>query len=448
MRIATSTIYAQQTAAITEQQALYAQIGQQISSGKQLTDPGDDPARIAQDLALHSAIDETNQQSTNVQNATSELTTTDSALSSLTSVLQSARQLAVQGSTGSLTVEQRKALGSQIDQLLQQAIAVGNTSYAGRYVFAGTANTPNGPVQQQGNPTSSVSFLGNGQSQGQLVYNGQQFTLSTSFGAAFNYQAADGSPDVFQTLIALRNTLVNGTAVDQSAAAINRPGTVVYGPQGVPTSPPPTTLGTPNVFGVAPVADSSGNFSISINGTVNGVQGVATITVPPGAAIDDGVAPPVGTSVVARINAATATTGVTASYNAKTQRIVLTGTGTFYVTDVASPGAANTGNLTKVLGLAPQADFVQNVSTQLGDIDHVLNGVLSTRAFVGARIQTLGSVQNQLQTTVTDNKSTESSIEDVNVAAAVSKFSQTQTALQAAYATTTKLESKTLFDYI
>ena len=178
------------------------------------------------------------------------------------------------------------------------------------------------------------------------------------------------------------------------------------------------------------------------------MQGVATITVPPGAAIDDGVAPPGGTSVVARINAATATTGVTASFNAKTQRIVLTGTGTFYVSDVASPGATNTGNLTKVLGLAPQADFVQNVSTQLGDIDHVLNGVLSTRAVVGARIQALGSVQNQLQTAVTDNKSTESSIEDVNVAAAVSKFSQTQTALQAAYATTTKLESKTLFDYI
>ena len=38
------------------------------------------------------------------------------------------------------------------------------------------------------------------------------------FGAVFNYQSADGSPDVFQTLITLRNTLANQTAVDQSAA--------------------------------------------------------------------------------------------------------------------------------------------------------------------------------------------------------------------------------------
>jgi flagellar hook-associated protein 3 FlgL len=448
MRIATSSIYAQQTAAIDDQQALYAHVSQQLSSGKQLATPSDDPARIAQDLSLHTAIDETNQQSTNVQSAVSKLTTTDSALSSLTSVLQSARQLAVQGSTDTLTAQQRTDLGNQIDQLLQQAIAVGNTSYAGAYVFAGTTKTANPPVQQQGNPVSAVSFLGNEQAQGQLVYNGQEFALSSTFGAVFNYKSADGSPDVFQTLITLRNTLVNQTAVDQSSAAINRAGAVVYGPQGVPASPPPTTIATPNVFAVPPVADSTGNFSITINGSVNGVQGIATITVPPGAAIDDGVAPPGGTSLVAKINAVTATTGVTASFNTKTQRVVLTGTGTFYVNDAPSPGAANSGNLTKVLNLAPQADFVQNASTQLGDIDHVLNGVLSARSVVGARIQALGTIQNQLQTNVTDNKSTESSIEDIDVAAAVSKVSLTQTALQAAYSTTTKLESKTLFDYL
>src|SRR5665213_376404 len=109
MRIATSTIYAQQTAAIDDQTALYAQVSQQLSSGKQLANPSDDPARIAQDLTLHTSIDETTQQSTNVQNAVSELTTTDGALSSLTSVLQSARQLAVQGSTETLAAQERTA---------------------------------------------------------------------------------------------------------------------------------------------------------------------------------------------------------------------------------------------------------------------------------------------------------------------------------------------------
>ena len=47
MRIATSTIYAQQTAAIDDQQALYAQTSMQLSTGKQLNAPSDDPAIIS-----------------------------------------------------------------------------------------------------------------------------------------------------------------------------------------------------------------------------------------------------------------------------------------------------------------------------------------------------------------------------------------------------------------
>lgn len=448
MRIATSTLYAQQTAAIDDQQALYAQTGLQLSTGKQVSEPSDDPARIAQDLSVRTAIDATGQQSKNVQSAISELTTTDSALSSLTSVLQSARQLAIQGSSDTLTAQQRAAIGSQIDQLLQQSVAIGNTTYAGRYVFAGTAASGNAPVQPQGDPIAGVTFGGNEQEQGQLVYNSQQFALSTTFQAAFNYSSSDGSPDVFQTLIALRNTLVNGSVVDQSAASINRAGAVVYGPQGLPASPAPTTLATPNAFAVAPAADSTGNFSLNINGTVNGVPGMATITLAPGAAIDDGVAPPLGTSLVAKINAVSATTGVSASFDAKAQKVVLTGTGSFYVTDTPSPGATGSGNLTKVLNLASQADFVQNVSTQLGDIDHVLNGVLSSRSVIGSRIAGLGSIADQLQTALTDNTKVQSGIEDVDVAAAATKLSATQTALQAAYSTTNRLESKTLFDYM
>ncbi len=448
MRIATSTLYAQQVAAIDDQQTLYAQIGQQLSTGKQLQAPSDDPSQIAQDLSLQTSIGVGGEQSTNAQNATSELTNTDSALASLTSIMQSARQLAVQGSTDALTAQQRTSLASQVDQLLQQTVAVANTSYNGTYIFAGTSASGTPPVQTTGSPTAAVTFSGNEQEQGQMLYNGQNIGLSTTFAAAFNYKAPDGSPDVFQTLINLRNTLQNGTAVDASSAAINRAGTVVYGPQGGPTSPAPTTLAAANTFATTPAPDGTGNFSIEINGSVNGVQGIATVTVPAGAAIDDGVPPPGGTSLVARINAQTATTGVTASFDPRTQKVTLTGSGSFYVTDVPSAGAVNSGNLTKVLGLSSQADFVQNISTQLGDIDAATNAVLAARSVVGSRIQALGSISSQLQTTLTDNKNTESAIEDVDVAAATSKFSQTQTALQAAYETTTTLENKSLFDYL
>ncbi len=443
MRIATSTIYAQQTAAIDNQTALYADLGAELSSGKQLNAPSDDPGQIGQDLQLHISIDTTTQQSTNVKNAVSELTSTDSALSSLTSVLQSARTLAVQGASDTLTAAQRTALGNQIDELLQQSIAIGNTQYAGKFIFAGTSTTANPPVVQQGNPISGVSFTGNEQVQGQLIYNNQQFALSTTFQSAFNYKSADGSPDVFQTLIRLRDTLRNDLVVDQSTAPINRAGTVVYGAG----SPAPTQLNAANVFTTTPVPDASGNFSLQITGSVNGVSSAQTVTVPANAPLDG------PGSVVAAINAVTAQTGVSAVYDPVAQKIALNGTGSFYVQDVPSAGAANAGNLTAVLNLAStssstQADMVQNVSTQITNIDHTLDTVLNARSVVGARIQTLSSIGDQLQTTITDNTKVESGIEDVDVAAATSKFSQTQTALQAAYATTNRLEGKTLFDYL
>ncbi len=457
MRIATSMIYAQQTAAIDDQQSLYATIGQQLSTGKQLNDPSDDPARIGQDLQLHTQLATDAQQATNVQSAVSELTTTDSGLSSLVAVLQSARQLGIQGASQTLSDDQRSALSNQIDELLRQSIAVGNTQYGGKYVFAGTAATSTAPVQQQGSPISGVRFSGNEQIQGQLIYNNQQFALSTTFQAAFNYGSADGSPDVFQTLVTLRDTLANKTAVDRSAQPVNAGGKVVYGPA-AGGAPPPTQIGAAGVFATPPVADSSGNYSLQIHGTVNGVPGIQTITVPATAALDDGTA----AGLVGRINAVSASTGVTASFDAKAQRLVLKGAGSFYVSDVPTPAggvaagpppvpaaaATNSANLTSVLGLAPQADFVQNLSTQIGDVDHVLNAALTARSVIGARIQTLGAIGDQIQTTMTDNKKTESGIEDVDVAAAVSKFSQAQTALQAAYSTTNRLETKTLFDYL
>jgi len=444
MRIATSTIYAQQTAAIDDQTAQYAALGQQLSSGKKLSSPSDDPSQIAQDLQLHIAIDTATQQSTNVQNAVSELTQTDSALSSLTSVMQSAQTLATQGASDTLSAGQRTSLANQVDQLLQQAVAIGNTQYAGKYVFAGTSTNATPPAVQQGNPISGVTFAGNEQAQGQLVYNNQQFALSTTFQSAFNFNSADGSPDVFQTLIRLRDTLQNGTAADESTAALNQAGAVVYGA----ASPVPTQLNAANTFATTPAPDSSGNFSLQINGEVNGVQSVRTVTVAGNAPLDGGPG-----SVIGAINAVTAQTGVTASFDPSSQKVTLSSAGSFYVSDVASAGATGAGNLTAVLHLAStssstQADMVQNVSTQLGDITNVLDTVLNARSVIGSRIQTLSSIGDQLQTSITDNTGVESGIEDVNVAAATSKFTATQTALQAAYNTTNRLESKTLFDYL
>lgn len=67
---------------------------------------------------------------------------------------------------------------------------------------------------------------------------------------------------------------------------------------------------------------------------------------------------------------------------------------------------------------------------------------------MGSTIQQVNAL-NQTSTNQVNNDTTvQSNIEDVNVAKATTEFSLSQTALQAAYGTTSQLEQKNLFDYL
>jgi flagellar hook-associated protein 3 FlgL len=442
MRIATSTIFDNQTLAMDNLVYQQQQLGTELSTGKVLNEPSDDPTAISQDLSLHTTISSENVSATNIANATAKLTTTDSALATLTAGLQSARQLAIEGATEVLTTAQRQAIGGQIDQILSQAVDVANTNYAGNYIFAGTSSLTTAPVATQGSPVSSITFSGNFQTESQSFAPGQSFALSVSMQQAFNYQAADGTPNAFQVLVNLRNTLNNAVVSDYSSSPVNRFGQVLN------TNTTLASAVAGGMFNQPLTADSAGDYTITIDGAPNqGTGSPAVITFTPQDTIGQ---------IVAKIDATTAQTGVTATFNVKSQQLFLTSSNgaTFNVTDTSTPSppaataATNTSNFTGVFGLSTTADFVQNVSTQIGDIDSVLDKVLNTRAVIGGRIDALNQIADQNNLAITDNTKVQSNIEDTDIPTAVTAFSQTQTALQAAYSTTDRLEGKILFDYI
>ena len=428
MRIATSTMYNAQTASIDDLVAQQQALGAELSSGKQLNQPSDNPTQIAQDLQVRATIAAENQGSSNITNASAQLTTVDGALSTLTDIMQKARGIAVEAASGFTNSTQQQALGSQVDSLLQEAISVANTKYAGKYVFAGTAGPYTEPVTTNGQPVSSVQFNGNAGGQSEQLYNGEAVSTGVTLQQAFNYNSPDGSPDVFQTLINLRDTIENGTVVSQSAARVNKTNTALTAATQLSATGP--ILSTPLTF------DSTGNVSINIASQ----QGSSTVTFLP----TDTTA-----NVLAKINAAAGTTGVSASFDYRQQRLILTSAnGAFQVSDVSSPGATNAGNFVEAFGLQSQADLSSNVSRQLGDVDNVMQTLLTTRATIGGSLQTMTALGQATDSQVVNDTKVQSGIEDADIAKVISQFSQTQTALQAAYGTTTRLESKTLFDYL
>lgn len=434
MRIATSTMFDSQIAAIDLLTAQQQQYGSELSSGKQLQAPSDDPAQIAQDLSIRTSLAQENQGSQNIQNASAQLTSIDGALSSVTDIMTKARSIAVQGASGFADPTQSQALATQVDSLLQEAVNLANTKYNGQYVFAGSANSATAPVTATGQPISGVTFNGNTHQQTQQLYNGQAVATGVTLQQAFNFNSADGSPDIFQTLISLRDALQNGGTTDQSASRVNAPNTAFSaGP--APAAQPIDTAG---ILATPLTADANGNVDITITpsssttGTVIAIP--ANSTVP---------------AAVAAINAQTGATGVTATFDYHQQRLILTcATGTFQVTDTASAGAPSAGNFTSAFGLQTQANLSNDLSRRLGDIDNATQTLLTARASLGGTIQTLTALGQTTSSQVVNDTQVQSTIEDADIAKVISQFTQTQTALQAAYGTTTRLEGKTLFDYL
>jgi flagellin-like hook-associated protein FlgL len=269
--------------------------------------------------------------------------------------------------------------------------------------------------------------------------------------AAFNQNSTDGTPSVFTVLATLRDTLDQEPAATESQRSVNVTGQVIQGAGDANPTTLATIAGPPAMTSVPLTPDSSGNYSITINGT-NPATGANTSVGPPAFTFAPGTTLDGPGGVIATINAQTGTTGVTAAFNVQTQRITLTSTAPnsppFSVNDASSAGATNTSNFLEAFQIPTTGSVTTNLSTQIGDIDDVINQVLAARAQIGQQIQNLAGTTNQLQALSTDNTTTQSGYQDTNVAQATSQFTLTQTALQAAYATTTRLEGKSLIDYL
>lgn len=112
-----------------------------LSSGKQITKPSDDPFGTSRALQFRADLAANKQYQANVGDASAWQDATDISLGQLTDLAQRARDLTVQGSNDTLSASDRTAMASEIDQIIESVKSVGNTQYAGRYIFAGSKTT-------------------------------------------------------------------------------------------------------------------------------------------------------------------------------------------------------------------------------------------------------------------------------------------------------------------
>jgi flagellar hook-associated protein 3 FlgL len=126
---------------LTDLQARYRALSTsqtQIGSGRRVNAPSDDPTAAAQERLRQSELSGIQSSQTSVAGVQARLSSTESSLENLRSVLSRANEIALEGANGTMSPSDRNAIADEIDQLIKSAKDSVNAKVDGDYVFSGT----------------------------------------------------------------------------------------------------------------------------------------------------------------------------------------------------------------------------------------------------------------------------------------------------------------------
>lgn len=400
MRVSTQQLFAQGIAAMLDQQASVGKLQQQVSTGKRILTPADDPAGSARVLQIGQALGQNTQYQTNADAANSRLTQEETTLSSAGNNLQRVRELVVQALNAPLSDQDRASIAKEVRQRLSEMMGLANSRDSqGDYLFGG--------YQTKSRPFSVDAS-------GQVVYHGDQGTRMLQISPDRQIADSDPGQNVF---MAVRNG--NGKFVANAASTNTGSGSIL------PGSVADVSAYQPDNFRI--VFTSASTYDVVDDTTGSTVQSGQAYT--SGANISfNGIT----TSISGQ--PATGDTFTVAPSTSQSVFATLDNIATALETPRGS--AANGAQLDSVL------------NRSLSEIDQASEKFIEVRTAIGARQNAIDS-QKQINADVKVQLSTDKSrLQDADMVQAVSDLSRSLTALQASQQAFAKVQGLSLFQYI
>lgn len=138
MRISTQMMYQQNMRGITDSQSKWMDYGEQMSTGKRVNRPSDDPIAASQAVVLSQAQAQNSQYTLARSFATQKVSLEENILGQVTAALQSAQEKIVYAGNGTLSDSDRNSLATDLQGIRDQLMNLANsTDGNGRYIFAG-----------------------------------------------------------------------------------------------------------------------------------------------------------------------------------------------------------------------------------------------------------------------------------------------------------------------
>lgn len=446
MRISTSQIFDSGALGIQNNQSGLYKLQNQMSTGRRVLTPQDDPVAAAQALVVTQTMDVNAQQMENQDQAKSQLGLVDSQLSSLVNVLQEVRERVIQaGNTGTLGQSDRSTIATELESRLSEIMGIANSDNGvGEYLFSGykgnvrpfAVNGSLAPVPPA--TTNPVTYYGDDGERLLQVSSSQQMAIS-----------AAGS-DVFMVAKDGNGTFVTGTG-GNTAGGIN---------QGAATSDAGSVLdqqkwqaaingfgwsapATPALqvrFSVAAGVTSYQLYDVSIPGTPVAISSAAPFT--------SGQAIPLAT-----------TNPPLASVTNFGSQIVVQGqpanNDTFTVTPSTNQSLFQTmqnliGILRTPIGSLTYTatQYSNELGAELTNLDQSFNNINRVQAQVGTRMQEIDSLGSASSDLDIQYQATLSDLQDLDYAKAISDFMNQQMNLEAAQQSFAKISGLSLFNYL
>ena len=111
---------------------------QKIASSKEISRPSDDPFDASRAMALRQSLAATRQQQRNAQDAAGWQDATEQSLGQITDLVHRARELIVRGATDSADAEDRVAIATELEQIVESVKQNADATYRGSYLFSGS----------------------------------------------------------------------------------------------------------------------------------------------------------------------------------------------------------------------------------------------------------------------------------------------------------------------
>ncbi|MBO8151524.1 MAG: flagellar hook-associated protein 3 [Candidatus Neomarinimicrobiota bacterium] len=131
-----------------------------IATGKRIEKPSSDPINFSKADKFRRKIEQNEGFLQNVESSLGWVENTMSIIDSIYEKILRVKEIAVQGADNTLDEEGRRILSGEVDSIINDIVSLGNSSYLGKYVFAGTSTKGEKPFTYDG---YSVVYNGNGE---------------------------------------------------------------------------------------------------------------------------------------------------------------------------------------------------------------------------------------------------------------------------------------------